>query len=117
MDRKIVVLVLGMLVGVSAFHGIASAAMVTGEVVDVTCYVAHSASGESHAGCGQKCISSGMPVAIKAQDGMYLAVGDEHGTANSQLAALAGKQVTVEGDIAERDGMKLITIKKVNSQK
>ncbi len=117
MLRKTGFLVVVLMVGVLALHGRAVAATVTGEVVDVTCYVAHSASGQAHAACGQKCISSGMPVAIKAQDGLYLAVGSEHASANTMLASLAGQQVTVEGDISTRDGVKLITITKVNSKK
>ena len=50
---------------------------VTGEVIDMSCYVDHGATGEKHAGCAKKCIESGLPVGIKANDGKtYVVIGD-----------------------------------------
>src|SRR5919109_1053998 len=73
---------------------------VTGEVVDMSCYIDHGATGEKHAGCAKKCIASGLPVGIKANDGKtYLVIGD-HKPANSELADLAAKTVTVKGKLA-----------------
>ena len=89
---------------------------VTGEVVDLACYLGHGAQGAEHRDCAQKCISSGLPVGIKSGDTIYLAVGGEHGTANATLAPLAGKQVTAEGAVSERDGVHLIAIQKVAAQ-
>ncbi len=37
---------------------------VTGEIVDMMCYVDHNASGDKHAACAAKCIKSGGPVGI-----------------------------------------------------
>lgn len=90
---------------------------VTGEVVDLACYLGHGASGAGHRDCAQKCISSGLPVGIKSGDTLYLAVGSEHGTANAALASLAAQQVTVEGEVTERDGVHLIALKKVIAKK
>jgi len=47
----------------------------TGEVVDVFCYLSHGEKGlgKDHAGCAKKCIKSGLPVAIKVGDQLYLA--------------------------------------------
>jgi len=89
---------------------------ITGEVVDLACYLDHGGAGAGHAGCAQKCIASGLPVGIKSGDTLYLAVGSEHGTANAALASLASKQVTVEGTVKERDGVHLIAIKKVTAK-
>ncbi len=86
---------------------------VTGEVVDLACYLGHGASGAGHKDCAQKCITSGLPVGIKSGDTIYLAVGSEHSPANAALASLAAQQVTVEGEVTERDGVYLIAIKKV----
>ena len=49
---------------------------VTGEVVDLMCYVDHGAMGEKHAGCGTKCIKGGGPVGIVENGKAYLVVGD-----------------------------------------
>ena len=35
---------------------------VTGEVLDLACYLDHGAHGEKHADCAKMCISSGLPV-------------------------------------------------------
>lgn len=100
-------------------HGAHAGGMqtVTGEVVDLACYLGHGASGAGHKDCAQKCITSGLPVGIKSGSTLYLAVGSEHGTANAALASLAAQQVTVEGEVTERDGVHLIAIKKVIAKK
>ena len=86
---------------------------VTGEVVDLACYLNEGASGPGHRECAQKCISSGLPVGIKSGDTVYLAISGEHGPANTALAPLAAKQVVAEGAVSERNGIHLIAIKKV----
>ena len=86
---------------------------VTGEVVDLACYLGHGASGPKHRDCAQKCISSGLPVGIKAGDTLCLAVGSEHDPVNAKLAPLAAKQVVAEGKVTEQDGVHLIAIQKV----
>ena len=55
----------------SAEQPVASAAApqedtLTGEVVDVFCYLDHGAEGlgKKHASCAKKCIKNGLPVAI-----------------------------------------------------
>ena len=81
---------------------------ITGEVVDMACYVDHNATGEKHADCAKKCITSGLPVGLKADDGKtYLLIG-EHKPLNSELAQSAAKKITVEGKIVSRDGIYMI---------
>ena len=86
---------------------------ITGEVVDLACYLGEGAMGSGHKDCAQKCIASGLPVGIKSGDEIYVAIGGEHGPANAALAPLAAKQVVAEGMVTERDGVHLIAIKKV----
>jgi hypothetical protein len=81
---------------------------VTGEVLDMACYLDHGAHGEKHASCAQMCISSGLPVGLKSADGkVYLLVG-EHKPANEKLAEYAAKTITVKGKLASRDGINLL---------
>jgi len=81
---------------------------VTGEVLDMACYLDHGAHGEKHAGCAEKCISSGLPVGLKAADGTtYLLIG-EHAPANPELAQYAAKTITVKGKAVSRDGINLL---------
>jgi hypothetical protein len=81
---------------------------VTGEVVDMMCYVDHDAVGEKHGqSCGAKCIRSGGPVGILSDGKAYLVVG-EHKPMNDQLAEYCGKSITVKGKLAERGGIAMI---------
>jgi hypothetical protein len=81
---------------------------VKGEVLDMACYLDHGASGEKHAGCAEKCISNGLPVGIKDASGkVYLVIGD-HKPLNSELAQYAGKEVTLKGKVATKDGITML---------
>ncbi len=99
--------------GESHGEGQAAVQTVTGEVVDLACYLDHGATGANHRDCAQKCISSGLPVGIKSGNRIYLAVGSEHQSVNAKLAPLAAKQVVAEGKVTEKDGVHLIAIQKV----
>src|SRR5207237_6737813 len=82
----------------------ASEKTVTGEIVDMMCYVDHNALGEEHGKtCGAKCIKNGGPVGIVENGKAYLVVG-EHKPMNEQLAEYCGKIVTVKGKAADRGG-------------
>ena len=81
---------------------------VTGEVVDMMCYVDHNAVGEKHGqSCGAKCIKSGGPVGVVSDGKAYLVVG-EHKPMNDELAEYCGKTVTLKGKMAERGGIAMI---------
>jgi hypothetical protein len=80
---------------------------VTGEVVDMMCYVDHDAKGDKHSACAAKCIKGGGPVGIVADGKAYLIVGD-HKPMNDQLADYAGKTITVKGKMAERGGVAML---------
>jgi hypothetical protein len=91
-------------------HGSDTAALkeVTGEVVDMMCYVDHKAVGEKHGqSCGAKCIKGGGPVGIVENGKAYLVVG-EHKPINDQLAEYCGKTVTLKGKMAERGGIAML---------
>src|SRR6201993_3366759 len=91
-------------------HGTDTAASkeVTGEIVDMMCYVDHNAVGEKHGqSCGAKCVKSGGPVGIVSDGKAYLVVG-EHKPMNDQLAEYCGKTITLKGKLAERGGIAMI---------
>src|SRR5262245_53504961 len=81
---------------------------VTGEVVDMRCYVDHSVvGGKPGQSCGAKCVKSGGPVGIVSEGKAYLVVG-EHKPINDQLAEHCGKTITLKGKMAERGGIAMI---------
>ena len=86
----------------------ASATTVKGEIIDMACYIDHGATGAKHMDCAKTCITSGLPVGLKGEDGkVYLLIG-EHKPINQSLAALAAKTVTVKGKVVSRDGFNMI---------
>ena len=80
---------------------------VTGEVVDMMCYVDHNAMGEKHASCASTCVKGGGPVGIVSDGKAYLVVG-EHKPINEQLAEYCGKTITLKGKLAERSGIAML---------
>jgi hypothetical protein len=80
---------------------------ITGEIVDLMCYLDHGAKGEKHKGCAEKCIKSGGPVGLLSGDQLYLVIGD-HQPMNDQLASKAAQTVTLKGKVVERNGMKML---------
>ncbi len=80
---------------------------ITGEVVDMMCYVDHNAMGDKHAGCAAKCIKGNGPVGVVSDGKAYLIVGD-HKPMNDALAEFAGKTITVRGKMAERGGIAML---------
>jgi hypothetical protein len=89
-------------------HPAGAEVTVTGEVLDMACYLDHGARGEKHAECARTCIGSGLPVGIKGEDGKtYLLIG-EHKPLNKELVQYAAKTITVKGKLVSRDGINLI---------
>lgn len=81
---------------------------VTGEVIDLVCYLDHAATGPKHADCAKTCIEGGLPVGLKGKDGTtYILVG-EHKAMNKTLAPYAAKTITVRGKHVSRDGIHMI---------
>jgi len=80
---------------------------VTGEIVDLMCYLDHGAKGDKHKGCAEKCIKSGGPVGLVSGDDLYLVIGD-HKPMNDELSSLAAQKVTLKGKVVEKHGMKMI---------
>jgi hypothetical protein len=80
---------------------------VTGEIVDLMCYLDHNAAGDKHASCAAMCIKHGGPVGILSDGKVYLVVGD-HKPMNDQLAEYAGKTVTLKGKLGSNGGMSLL---------
>ncbi len=86
----------------------AGSKQVTGEVVDMMCYVDHNAMGANHGqSCGAKCIKGGGPVGIVSSGKAYLVVG-EHKPMNDELAEYCGKTITLQGKMVERGGIAMI---------
>jgi hypothetical protein len=88
--------------------------LVTGEVLDMTCYIAYNLSGPDHAKCARICIKSGSPAGIKTQDGkVYLLTGEPGNSINAELADYAAKVVTIKGKQTVRDGFAQLQVEEI----
>ena len=97
-------------------HAVAGAQeiVVTGEVLDMTCYIASNLSGPDHAKCARICIRSGEPAGIKAQDGkVYLLTGEPGHSVNAELAEYAAQVVTIKGKQTVRDGFAQLQVEEI----
>ena len=91
----------------------AKASTVTGEVIDVACYVmdGKSATGEDHKACATKCITAGIPVGLLTAKGeVLLAITADHASAKDLLLPFIARRVTVTGTVKKRAGVQLIEV-------
>ncbi len=84
----------------------------TGEVVDLACYVGKGAKGSEHAGCAKSCVKNGQPMGLITDDGTLVLLAADHkdGGPFEALKDLAGEKAEVAGTLAEKDGMKVVTV-------
>ena len=88
--------------------------LVTGEVLDMTCYIASNLSGPEHAYCAKVCIRNGEPAGIKARDGkIYLLTGAPGQSINAKLADYAAQVVTIKGRQTMRDGFAQLQVEEI----
>jgi hypothetical protein len=94
----------------------AKAVRLTGEVVDITCFVDHGGAGEKHAACAQKCLAAGNPVGLLVGDTLYLVVMSSHEPPSARLAAHAGKRVQVTGRATTKNGLHVLDLETVEDR-
>lgn len=92
---------------------------VTGEIIDTWCNVTTImfAEGSGHYQCAVWCAAGGIPVSIKDEDGNVYVVlrveGEDTNVASPSIIKIQAHQVTVEGDLIERDGVKYLLVTQV----
>ena len=88
---------------------------VTGEVVDLACYLPHESKGAGHRKCAQTCAAKGMPLGLLTDDNqLYLVLEDhENPSAYAQVKQKAAEKITVEGDKATQGGLQAIVVESV----
>ena len=91
----------------------------TGEVVDLTCYVAHGVRGSDNAFCAEHSTQVAQPVALLTDDGaVYLLAADhDNRFGYEHIRTLVGERARVEGVASERNGVKLLEVKRASRRK
>ena len=100
-----------------AFTGSAAdeAVTLTGQIVDMHCYISRGAKGEEHAGCSNACISRDVPAGFLADDGtLYLLFNEKLVSVKEKIAGKAGKKVTVHGKVVEKNGVQGLQLASVD---
>ena len=81
----------------------------TGEVVDMACYVPHPATsrGNGHRKCADTCLKKGMPMGLVTADKQVYLLLENHDNPKpyAQLKEKAAETVTVEGTKASEGGV------------
>ena len=90
-------------------------------MIDTWCYITDImfAEGSTHHQCAVWCAVGGIPVGILAEDGtvyMVLKLGDDStNVANPRILEIQTHQVTVDGELYQRDGLNYLLIDQVVS--
>lgn len=96
---------------------------VSGQIIDTWCSVTGImyAYGTAHHQCAVWCAVGGIPVSIRDSVGntfMILRVEeDDQSVANPRLVKITSHEVSVDGELVERDGVKYLFVTKVADDK
>jgi hypothetical protein len=91
---------------------------VTGEVVDLSCYIQLGKRGDGHKACGSKCVTNGAPVGIVTKENkVYMLVAEQHHPRRDgqlgfakEYAEKMGTTVTISGMMSEFGGIPTIFV-------
>jgi uncharacterized protein YabE (DUF348 family) len=85
---------------------------ITGEVVDMGCYMGHGAKGAGHKDCAMKCVANGMPMGLLTDKGMLYVLTMNHENADpfNKTKEWAGEKVKVTGAVSVRNGTKSLQV-------
>lgn len=90
----------------------------TGEILDLSCYLQVGKHGDKHSSCGKKCIANGEPIGLVTQAGqVYLLIAEEHDlrrdgqtTFRAAAADNFAKVMTVTGTETSVNGTKTVFV-------
>ena len=91
---------------------------VTGEILDLSCYLQLGKHGDKHSSCGKKCIANGEPIGLVTKEGqVYLLMAEEHDprrdggvTFRKAAADNFAKVMTVTGTETSINGVKAVYV-------
>lgn len=108
------------LVGAVALAGAGPAVAgdkVTGEVVDLSCYLPHptTSTGAGHRKCAETCAKKGLPMGILTGEKQVYLLLEDHDNPKAYATAIgkAAQQATVEGETVNLGGVQGIVVQSV----
>ncbi|HTL97865.1 MAG TPA: hypothetical protein VL181_03570 [Holophagaceae bacterium] len=94
------------------------AVTLTGEVVDLSCYLQLGKKGDAHKACGAKCVAAGEPAGLLTKQGkVYMLMAEQHHPRRDGQVSLAkemsdqmGQTITVSGMLVKNAGIPTVFI-------
>lgn len=94
---------------VAALAAPVGAETLTGEVVDLSCYLHRPATsrGSTHRKCAETCAKKGLPMGLLTEDGTAILLLENHANPKAYAEALdhAADTITVEGEKVTQGGL------------
>lgn len=93
-----------------AAHAQQGTTSISGELLDMSCYMKSNAHGDGHKDCAAACIKGGSPMGILTSDNKVYLLVENHDKAAAYAEAKKhpGEQVTVTGTVSEKNGVNAI---------
>jgi hypothetical protein len=90
---------------------------VTGEVVDLACYLPHpeTSHGAGHRKCAETCVKKGLPAGLLTEDQQVYLLLENHDNPKpyAQMKEKAAQTITVEGTKVTRGGIQALVVESV----
>jgi hypothetical protein len=91
---------------------------VTGEILDMKCYMSAGKHGPDHKECAAMCLKGGSPMGILADDGkVYLLIEGKDAAPFEEARKHGGETVTVTGTLSEKSGVQALIVSDVKVKK
>ncbi len=90
---------------------------VTGEVLDLSCYMTGGAKGAGHKQCAESCLAKGLPAGILSQaDGQVYLLVEDHKKAEAYKTAIkhAAETVKITGKVISKNGVQSLVVESVS---
>lgn len=91
---------------------------VTGEILDMKCYMTSGAHGKDHKECAAMCVKGGTPMGILAEDEkVYLLIQGKDAAPFEEAKKYAGEMVILTGTLSEKNGVQALIVSEVKPKK
>ncbi len=96
-------------------HAAPPSGPVTGEIVDLSCYLSHGAKGAAHKECAATCITNGGPMGLLTPGGtLYvLIMNHDKQDAFNEAKKFAGEKVKITGPTSTKNGTRALQVDSV----
>ena len=90
---------------------------ITGEIIDITCYMRHDSKGEKHIKCATYCANLGMPLGVleDGTDKIYVIIPPGHEDPKGPVMPYVGKKVKIDAILYTMGGLTGLEVEKIEA--